>query len=131
MTEHVLKIHPQPLADLLSGAKTAEVRDCSDRDFQVGDTVRLRELTGDGYTGREVTRTISHVQVGYGLPVGLCVLSYAATPMARSEFEPWLLGRAHPVYGWLDQYWLARGDDPETYAEPYVQGLWVALGEQQ
>lgn len=127
MAEHVLKIQPQPLADLLSGVKTAEVRDCSDRDFRPGDTVRLRELT----TGREVTRTISHVQEGYGLPVGLCVLSYAPERMRRPAFETWLLNRAHPVYGWLDQYWLARGDDPENYAEPYVQGLWVALGEQR
>lgn len=95
MTEHVLKIHPQPLADLLSGAKTAEVRDCSDRDFQVGDTVRLRELTADGYTGREVTRTISHVQVGYGLPVGLCVLSYA--PEDSPGFTDWM--RDHGLEG--------------------------------
>jgi len=77
MTEHILKIHQRPLDDLLSGAKTAEVRDCSDRDFQVGDTVRLRELSSSGYTGRCIVRTITHIQVGYGLPEGLCVLSYA------------------------------------------------------
>lgn len=80
MTEHVLKIHPQPLADLLSGAKTAEVRDCSDRDFQVGDTVLLQEtahLGGHGFSGRTMRRTITHVQKGYGLPEWICVLSYA------------------------------------------------------
>lgn len=87
-SHHTLKIHPQPLADLLSAVKTAEVRDCSDRDFRVGDTVRLRELTADGYTGREVTRTISHVQEGYGLPVGLCVLSYA--PEEAPGFTDWM-----------------------------------------
>lgn len=49
-------------------------------------------------------------------------------PMAmnRGQFEAWVLGREHPTYGWLDKYWLAHGDNPEIYADPYVQGLWVA-----
>ena len=46
--------------------------------------------------------------------------------MNRGQFEAWVLGREHPTYGWLDKHWLARGDNPETYAAPYVQGLWVA-----
>lgn len=133
MTEHILKVHPEPFADLLSGAKTGEVRACQDRGFQVGDTVLLQEtahLGGHGFSGRTMRRTITHVQVGYGLPEWVCVLSYAPERMSRPVFETWVLDRAHPVYGWLDVYWLARGDDPQTYAEPYVQGLWVALGEQ-
>lgn len=48
------------------------------------------------------------------------------TIMGREQFEAWVLGREHPVYGWLDKHWLERGDDPENYAEGYVQGLWVA-----
>ena len=48
--------------------------------------------------------------------------------MSREQFEAWVLGRAHPTYGWLDKHWLARGDNPHTYADPYVQGLWVASG---
>lgn len=77
--QHVLKIHPAPLADLLSGAKTAEVRR-NDRGFQVGDTVRLTEVnpeTGNWTGAADHVRTISHVQTGYGLPDGMCVLSYA------------------------------------------------------
>lgn len=77
--QHVLKIHHAPLADLLSGAKTAEVRR-NDRGFQVGDTVRLMEVNPEtlNWTGRpDLVRTISHIQTGYGLPDGLCVLSYA------------------------------------------------------
>lgn len=80
MTVHVLKIKQQPFTDLLSGAKTCEVRNCADRDFRVGDTVRLQELAAlgkPGFSGCELERTISHIQVGYGLPEGLCVLSYA------------------------------------------------------
>lgn len=46
--------------------------------------------------------------------------------MNREQFEAWVLDRAHPTYGWLDKHWLTRGDNPENYADPYVQGLWVA-----
>jgi len=63
----------------MSGAKTAEVRR-NDRDFQVGDTVRLMEVNPEtlNWTGRpDLVRTISHIQTGYGLPDGMCVLSYA------------------------------------------------------
>ena len=46
--------------------------------------------------------------------------------MSRDQFESWVLGREHPTYGWLDKHWLTRGDNPDTYATEYVQGLWVA-----
>ncbi|QGA58250.1 DUF3850 domain-containing protein [Brucella sp. 2280] len=75
-SEHTLKIDAQPMDDLLSGAKTGEVRK-DDRGFQVGDTVRL--TCADG---RTVYRVISHIQRGYGLPDGICVLSYTTpTPV--------------------------------------------------
>lgn len=77
MTIHDLKIDPKPFADLLSGAKTCEVRN-DDRDFEVGDTVR--------FPGGHCC-TISHIQRGYGLPDGLCVLSYAQAS-AAPEQEP-------------------------------------------
>lgn len=53
---------------------------------------------------------------------------YQGEPVAtnREQFEAWVLGLEHPTYGWLDRHWLTRGDNPETYADPYVQGLWVA-----
>lgn len=88
---HTLKIKPEPFADLLSGAKTCEVRANHDRDFRAGDTVTLLELAPlgkPGYSGRQMTRTISHVQEGYGLPVGLCVLSYA--PEDAPGFTDWM-----------------------------------------
>ena len=118
---HTLKIHPQPLADLLSGAKTAEVRDCSDRDFRVGDTVRLRELTADGYTGREATRTISHIQEGYGLPVGLCVLSYAPV---SDEPTHWANAEGGTITA---QHWAhngALGGAPERAIRGYTTPLY-------
>lgn len=72
MKIHDLKIDQQPFADLVSGAKTCEIRN-DDRGFEVGDMVRFP----GGYT-----HTISHIQRGYGLPDGLCVLSYAQASAA-------------------------------------------------
>ncbi|XAI95230.1 hypothetical protein [Leptolyngbya phage Lbo-JY16] len=43
----------------------------------------------------------------------------------RSVFEAYMLGREHPVFGWIDGHWFGRGDDPATYANDYVQGCWV------
>ncbi len=81
MQKHNLKIDAAPFDDLLSGAKTGEVRN-DDRAFAVGDTVHL--TCNDG---RAVDRTISHIQRGYGLPDGICVLSYTrpAAPVEGLE----------------------------------------------
>jgi hypothetical protein len=77
MNTHKLKIKSGPFAALASGAKTGEVRNCSDRNFQVGDTVELRLIDETGNpTGQEMHRRISHIQTGYGLPEEICVLSY-------------------------------------------------------
>ena len=75
---HNLKIHAVPFADLVSGAKTAEVRTCADRDFQVGDLVELFLVDESGGNATQsIVREITHVQKGYGLPEDLCVLSYS------------------------------------------------------
>lgn len=94
--EHELKIRQTPLADLLSGLKTGEIRDCSDREFAVGDTVLLREIDDSrDYTGTVARRTITHVQKNYGLPDHLCVLSYGQpTPQPHPEPIAWMVGTA-------------------------------------
>lgn len=43
----------------------------------------------------------------------------------REAFEKYMFDREHPVIGWIDEHWFKRGDDPETYANDYVQGAWV------
>ncbi len=94
--EHELKIRQTPLADLLSGLKTGEVRDCSGREFAVGDTVLLREIDdARDYTGTVLRRTITHVQKHYGLPDHLCVLSYGQpAPQPHPEPIAWMVGTA-------------------------------------
>ena len=108
MKSHTLKIDPAVFADVLSGAKTFEIR-FNDRDFQVGDTLRLLETEHDGadmksgapliYTGREVTKTVSHILTGYGLADGWCCLSFA---------------RPKPVY--LSDAWLYRYAQEAAFA---------------
>lgn len=80
-TTHDLKTWPEFFGAILDGRKTFEVRDTRDRDFAVGDVLRLREWTpGDGcrpgsYTGREATRTVSYIVRGAPfLPADLAVL---------------------------------------------------------
>ena len=80
-TTHDLKTWPEFFDAILDGRKTFEVRDTRDRDFAVGDVLRLREWTPiDGcrpgsYTGREATRTVSYIVRGAPfLPADLAVL---------------------------------------------------------
>lgn len=69
---HDLKVWPENFDALVSGSKPYEVRR-DDRDFQVGDSLLLREwrpldglaaLFDDGYTGRVVKATITHLTRG-------------------------------------------------------------------
>lgn len=88
---HELKTDPEVFAAVHAGLKTHEIR-LNDRDFVVGDTLLLCETRHRGadmrfspstypleYTGRTETRTISHIQTGYGLADDWCILSFAAT----------------------------------------------------
>ena len=85
---HELKTDPDVFAAVWAGSKTHEIR-INDRDFAVGDRLVLHETKDSGadmatcglplaYTGRSTQRTISHIQTGYGLADGWCILSFAA-----------------------------------------------------
>lgn len=83
---HELKTDPEPFDAVASGQKTFEVRR-NDRDFQVGDTLRLCRTRYTGlemqtgalleYTGQTVIRTVTHVLRGpaYGIAAGFVILS--------------------------------------------------------
>lgn len=86
MAEHDLKCWPIWFNDVLSGAKTFEVRR-NDRPFCAGDILRLREWAPrDGYTGRECSRRIGYVtdlsDFGIAGFVGMSI-----SPSATSEGE--------------------------------------------
>lgn len=91
---HELKTDPAVFAAVLAGAKTHEIRK-NDRGFAVDDELVLRETKHDGaqmqmfpamfpleYTGRTITRSVSHILTGYGLQDGWCILSLAPVAAA-------------------------------------------------
>ena len=95
---HDLKTWPDAFAAILDGRKPFEWRK-NDRDFRVGDVLRLREWAPDadgaapvsGYTGRVVERRVSYVLADrFGVPDGYCVMSIPvppALPPARFEHD--------------------------------------------
>lgn len=67
MKTHELKIWPEFFDAVNDGRKTNELRK-SDRSFQVGDLVKLREWDDRKFifTGRECTRKITYITEGVG-----------------------------------------------------------------
>lgn len=114
-TNHQLKIHEKPYLDLKSGAKNCEVRDCTDRNFKVGDTVTLCPVDDNGFWKNAwLTRTISHIQTGYGLPDGLCVLSYA--PVGQPEEIRRLRGFELAYLAWHEKTdWVQATQQPKEW----------------
>lgn len=94
---HHLKIDVEAFEALARDMKKAEVRN-DDRGFAVNDQVILH-----CEDGRSMTRSISHIQRGYGLPKNVCVLSYYGqsdvekriTSLERKVFD----GRANRGFG--------------------------------
>jgi hypothetical protein len=83
---HDLKTWPVYFAAIDDGSKPFEVR-MNDRNFQVGDTLRLREysLGSKVYTGREISRIVTYVLPAErfpGIAPGYCVLGL------KSEARP-------------------------------------------
>ena len=82
---HDLKIKPKFYEDVLYGKKQFELRR-DDRDFNVGDSVCLREWDeeAEDYTGRSITKRIIYILRNvpeYGLQEGFCILGLAVMPV--------------------------------------------------
>lgn len=75
---HDLKTWPREFEAVLAGLKKHEVRR-DDRDFQIGDELRLREWRPENraYTEREVLVRVTWKTVGgsWNVEPGFCVLS--------------------------------------------------------
>lgn len=101
--EHELKCAPAPFHALKRGDKTFEYRK-NDRDFQTGDTLRLREweyprtppghkghdappVPPDYYTGEEIRAAVLYCLYGpaYGVPEGYVVMSIHVIPVENVE----------------------------------------------
>ena len=91
---HYLKTDTKVFQDVLDGNKTFEIR-FNDRDFQVGDSVLLKEtkFTGEQiesgqpliFTGREIHKRISYLLSGYGLQDGWVILGIADESGQKSQ----------------------------------------------
>ena len=101
---HDLKTWPPFFEDVLTGAKTFELRR-DDRGYTVGDVVTLREWApadprgaaerGPGdYTGRTLTRSIGYIvrdAPHFGLAPGFAILGLAPAPKVAPTLDlpPW------------------------------------------
>lgn len=76
--EHDLKTWPVYFRRVVSGDKTFEVRK-SDRDFQIGDFLTLKEYNPDTetYTGKSASVYITYILHGgaFGIQDGYCVMA--------------------------------------------------------
>jgi uncharacterized protein YqfB (UPF0267 family) len=88
-TVHELKCWPQFFEAIAAGQKRHDLRHASDREFQVGDQLRLREFDPviQRYTGREQFVEVTYITSidqpcalsESALHVGFCILSIALT----------------------------------------------------
>lgn len=78
MKVHELKTWPIYFYRVFAGQKNFEVRK-DDRDFQIGDTLLLKEYdpTTNTYTGRKLYRNVDYILRGgdFGIEEGYCVMS--------------------------------------------------------
>lgn len=74
MKTHELKILPKYFKDVVDGYKKFELRK-NDRDFQIGDSLLLKEFDGD-YTGESIQVVITYILFGgdYGLDKDYVIL---------------------------------------------------------
>lgn len=72
---HELKIAPEYFEKVVSKEKLFEIR-YNDRNFQVGDTLKLQEYKGGTYTGRIIYVKVTYILQGFeGLQPNYVVLS--------------------------------------------------------
>jgi hypothetical protein len=88
LTWHDLKVAPEFMLALSSGAKPFEVRR-DDRNFAVGDGLRLREFDGERYTGTEGRFVITSVLRGarWGVMPGFVCLGIRPVLYMRKADE--------------------------------------------
>lgn len=86
---HDLKTWPTPYDAVAAGLKPWELR-LNDRDYRVGDRLRLRRWVpvAESYSGEETTRQVAWLLKGpaFGLPEGYVIMSLSPPdPQARIE----------------------------------------------
>lgn len=94
--EHDLKTWPEFYAEVVAGRKTFEVR-VNDRDYRVGDTLRLREYAPEigQYSGRETRQLVTYTMSGrFGIDPKYVImglrdaLGETAPPAPDTDYDP-------------------------------------------
>ncbi len=96
MSTHQLKTDPDVFQLTWDDKKPWEVR-YNDRDYQVGDTLVLKETQNSGedmawdglpvvYTGRQIISTVTAIVSGYGLELDWVIMT--AIPAEKVNGEP-------------------------------------------
>jgi hypothetical protein len=72
---HTIKILPEYFNPTAAGKKAFELRK-NDRNYQVGDTLQMKEWNGENYTGREIQCYVTYFinESKFGIAEGFCVL---------------------------------------------------------
>lgn len=85
MTTHDLKIWPEYFRDVLLGVKSFEVRK-NDRDFEVGDELRLREWIPEieQYTGQWILVNVTYILGGRLKVDGLAIMGIKINSALRN-----------------------------------------------
>jgi hypothetical protein len=116
---HDLKTWPAYFAVIADGSKTFEIRR-NDRNFQIGDTLRLREysLASKEYTGQEVSRIVTYVLPAErftGITSGFCVMGMKPLPDTTNDTPA-----IQQLSGYIKQ--LAKNVRQETPISQYKRG---------
>lgn len=118
---HDLKTWPEHFLAVKTGRKRFEAR-LNDRDFQVGDTLRLNEFhpSAHHYTGDSVAVLVTHVLHGgaFGIADGNVVMSIAfpsdrATDSLRAELIDSCVWELEAHHEWLVEHPDEPDDGPE------------------
>ena len=119
MREHILKTWPEPFEAIIEGKKTFEFRK-DDREFEVGDTLVLKEWELDAsinepldyfyFTGREHRCFVTYLLRGpaFGIPVGYVIMSIDRYHSGRVPAE------VAAVTSTARERLIASGWDPEA-----------------
>ena len=95
---HDVKILPEFYMLVNSGVKTSEVR-LFDRDYQVGDYLKLHEYDGVAYTGKVITCIITHVLSDEEyVKEGYCVLSFQIVSSINKTVSVTVWGNMFQLY---------------------------------
>lgn len=95
---HDLKTWPEPFAAIRADLKPWEFR-LNDRDYQVGDKLRLREWspTDEAYTGEVEERLVPWVLRGgqFGVPKDFAIMSLARAVLTQGADQAAIKGDDH------------------------------------